>query len=154
VLGDRTAGFAYSRIDNPTVAAFADGVAALEGAAAPEDVAGQAFCSGMAAITTVFMTFLRSGSHVVAPAPVFSGTQSLLTKVLSRFGVTTGFVDYSDLRQVHLATPGVRGASRCANPSNTLQSAQSCKRKGEGHVRRSGRPVEGDLGSLSRRRST
>jgi cystathionine beta-lyase/cystathionine gamma-synthase len=103
VLGDRIPGFAYSRIDNPTVAAFAAGVAALEGAAAPEDVAGQGFPSGMAAITTVFMTFLRAGSHVVAPAPVHGGTRSLLTSVLSRFGVTADFVDYADLRNVRSA---------------------------------------------------
>jgi cystathionine beta-lyase/cystathionine gamma-synthase len=103
VLGDRAPGFAYGRIDNPTVAAFAAGVAALEGAAAPEDVAGQAFSSGMSAITTVFMTFLRSGSHVVAPAPVHGGTYSLLMSVLSRFGVTADFVDYADLRKVRAA---------------------------------------------------
>ncbi|WP_214409608.1 trans-sulfuration enzyme family protein [Sphaerisporangium fuscum] len=103
VLGDRAPGFAYSRIDNPTVAAFASGIAALEGAAAPEDVAGQAFASGMAAVTAVFLTFLRAGSHVVAPAPVYGGTYSLLANVLGRFGVSADFVDYSDLRRVHAA---------------------------------------------------
>ncbi|MEZ0074295.1 PLP-dependent aspartate aminotransferase family protein [Planotetraspora sp. GP83] len=103
VLADRMPGFAYSRIDNPTVAAFAAAVAALEGAAAPEDVSAQAFSSGMAAINAVFMAFLRSGAHVVAPAPVHGGTYSLLINVLSRFGVSVDFVDYSDLRRVHAA---------------------------------------------------
>ncbi|MDH2427604.1 aminotransferase class I/II-fold pyridoxal phosphate-dependent enzyme [Sphaerisporangium sp. TRM90804] len=101
VLGDRVPGFAYSRIDNPTVAAFASGIASLEGAAAPEDVVGQAFSSGMAAVNAVFMAFLRAGAHVVAPAPVYGGTYSLLSNVLSRFGVSVDFVDYSDLRRVH-----------------------------------------------------
>ncbi|MEV5412658.1 PLP-dependent transferase [Thermopolyspora sp. NPDC052614] len=90
-------------VGNPTVAAFAAGVAALEGAAAPEDVAGQAFSSGPAALTTVFMTFLRAGSHVVAPSPLQESTYALLTNVLSRFGVTADFVDYADLRQVRAA---------------------------------------------------
>ncbi|GII76508.1 L-methionine gamma-lyase [Sphaerisporangium rufum] len=103
VLGDRAPGFAYSRIDNPTVAAFAAGIASLEGAAAPEDVAGQAFPSGMAAVSAVFMTFLRAGAHVVAPAPVHGGTHALLAGVLARFGVTADFVDFSDLRRVHAA---------------------------------------------------
>lgn len=103
VLAGRGPGFAYSRVDNPTVAAFAAAVAALEGAAAPEDVAGEAFSSGMAAINAVLMTFLRAGSHVVAPAPLYGGTYSLLTGVLSRFGVTADFVDYADLRRVHAA---------------------------------------------------
>ncbi|GII31680.1 methionine gamma-lyase [Planotetraspora mira] len=103
VLAGRMPGFAYSRLDNPTVAAFAAGVAALEGAAAPDDVSGQAFPSGMAAINTVFLSFLRAGAHVVAPAPVHGGTYALLTDVLSRFGVTVDFVDYTDLRRVHAA---------------------------------------------------
>ncbi|HEY9522939.1 MAG TPA: PLP-dependent transferase [Thermopolyspora sp.] len=90
-------------IDNPTVAAFAAGVAALEGAAAPEDVAGEAFPSGPAAIATICMTFLRAGSHVVAPAPVSGATYALLRRVMSRFGVRADFVDQSDLRKVRAA---------------------------------------------------
>lgn len=89
--------------DNPTAAAFAAAVASLEGAAAPEDVAGEAFCSGMAAVTAVFLAFLRSGAHVVAPRSLGCGTYSLLTGVLSRFGVTTDFVDLSDLSRVSAA---------------------------------------------------
>ncbi|WP_344856960.1 trans-sulfuration enzyme family protein [Planomonospora alba] len=94
---------AGDRIDNPTTAAFAAAVASLEGAAAPEDVAGQAFSSGRAAVNTVLMTFLRSGAHVVAPVPVDGGTHSLLTNVLSRFGVSADFVDYADLGRVSAA---------------------------------------------------
>jgi cystathionine beta-lyase/cystathionine gamma-synthase len=97
----KSPGSADGRIDNPTTAAFAAAVASLEGAAAPEDVAGQAFASGMAAITTVLMTFLRAGAHLVAPTPVYGGTHSLITNVLSRFGVSADFVDYGDLTRVH-----------------------------------------------------
>ncbi|GAA1006175.1 L-methionine gamma-lyase [Acrocarpospora pleiomorpha] len=107
-----------SRIDNPTVAAFAAGVASLEGAAAPEDVAGQAFSSGMAAINTVLLTFLRSGAHVVAP--LYGRAHALLTTVLSRFGVTADFVDYADVRRVRAAVrPGTKivYAETLANPT-------------------------------------
>ncbi|MET8143191.1 aminotransferase class I/II-fold pyridoxal phosphate-dependent enzyme [Sphaerisporangium sp. NPDC005288] len=120
VLGDRAPGFAYSRVDNPTVAAFASGIAALEGAAAPEDVAGQAFASGMAAVSGVLMTFLRAGAHVVAPAHVYGGTYSLLSNVLSRFGVSVDFVDYADLRRVHAAvrrTTKIIYAETLSNPT-------------------------------------
>ncbi|WP_030456598.1 trans-sulfuration enzyme family protein [Herbidospora cretacea] len=103
VLAGHRPGYAYSRIDNPTVDAFAMAVAALEGAAAPEDVAGQAFSSGMAAITGTLLTFLGNGSHVVAPAPVNAATYQLLAGVLSRFGVSADFVDHSDLRGVRAA---------------------------------------------------
>src|SRR3954447_11478101 len=52
VLGDRAPGYSYSRIDNPTADAFAQAVAALEGARVG-GVTGQAFGSGMAAISAV-----------------------------------------------------------------------------------------------------
>ncbi|MFI7534752.1 trans-sulfuration enzyme family protein [Streptosporangium sp. NPDC049376] len=98
---EKSSGFAHGGVDNPTTAAFAAAVASLEGAAAPKDVAGQAFSSGMAAITAVLMTFLRAGAHIVAPIPVHGGTYSLITNVLSRFGVSAGFADYGDLSRVN-----------------------------------------------------
>lgn len=98
--GDSRSALAPGRVDNPTTAAFAAAVASLEGAAAPEDVSGQAFASGMAAITAVLMTFLRAGAHIVAPVPVCGGTRSLITNVLSRFGVSASFTDYGDLGRV------------------------------------------------------
>ncbi|MFI6598027.1 trans-sulfuration enzyme family protein [Nonomuraea sp. NPDC050536] len=82
-----------------TAEGFAAAVASLEGAAAPEDVAGQAFASGQAALTVAMLTFLRGGTHVVAPAP---GT-GLLANVLARFGVSADFVDMSDLERVRQA---------------------------------------------------
>jgi cystathionine beta-lyase/cystathionine gamma-synthase len=102
-LGEQTPDYACGRVANPTTESFASAVASLEGAAAPEDVAGEAFASGTAAINTIFMTFLRAGSHVVAPTRVYGGTRALLTGVLSGFGVTADFVDYADLTRVHAA---------------------------------------------------
>ncbi|WP_326643987.1 aminotransferase class I/II-fold pyridoxal phosphate-dependent enzyme [Streptosporangium sp. NBC_01755] len=100
---EKGSGHTYGRIDNPTTAAFASAVASLEGAAAPEDVAGQAFASGMAAVNAVLMTFLRAGAHLVAPTPLYGGTHSLITNVLSRFGVGADFVGYGDLTEVRAA---------------------------------------------------
>ncbi|WP_283134178.1 trans-sulfuration enzyme family protein [Rhizohabitans arisaemae] len=120
VLGDKVPGYSYSRVDNPTVAAFASGVASLEGAAAPEDVAGEAFASGMAAINAVFTTFLRTGTHVLAPAPVFGGTYSLLVNVFRRFGVEVDFVDFTDLGRVRASVrPNTKilFAETLANPT-------------------------------------
>ncbi|MDF5753337.1 aminotransferase class I/II-fold pyridoxal phosphate-dependent enzyme [Spongiactinospora sp. TRM90649] len=119
-LGDRAPGHTHGRVDNPTTASFAAAVAFLEGAAAPEDVAGQAFASGMAAIHGVFMAFLRAGSHVIAPTQLYGGTFSLLTNVLSRFGVSADFVDHTDLTRVHAAVrPNTKiiFAETMANPT-------------------------------------
>src|SRR5246127_4803390 len=109
VLNDEMPGYTYSRIDNPTVDAFARAVAALEGVNLPRWPAAQAFASGMAAISGVFWTFARAGWHVVASNAVDGGTYSFLRNVASRFGVETDFVDITDLDQVQAA---IRPATR------------------------------------------
>ena len=62
VLNDEMPGYTYSRIDNPTVDAFARAVAALEGVNLPRWPAAQAFASGMAAVSGVFWTFAAAGT--------------------------------------------------------------------------------------------
>ena len=123
VLGDQVPGYSYSRIDNPTVDAFARAVAALEGANLQRWPAAQAFASGMAAICGVFLAFARAGAHVVASAAVYGGTYSLLRNVLGRFGVETDFVDITDLDAVSAAMrPATRVvfAETVANPTTTV----------------------------------
>ena len=123
VLGDQLPGYSYSRIDNPTVDAFARAVAALEGANLARWPAAQAFASGMAAISGVFWTFLRAGAHVVCSSAVYGGTYSLLRTTLARFGVETDFVDISDLDAVRAAmrpTTRIVYAETIANPTTAI----------------------------------
>lgn len=100
LLTGRSRGYFYGRIGNPTVDAFAAGAAALESAGLPERAVGQAFSSGAAAATAVFLAFVGVGAHVIAPATVYGGTYDLLTGVLTRFGVDVDFVDMADPGQV------------------------------------------------------
>lgn len=123
VTSDRTPGYVYSRHDNPTVDTFAAAVAALEGHRLDREVVGQAFASGMAAISTVLMTFLEAGAHVVASRELYGGTYSLLNTVLPRYGVGVTFVDVSDIEQVRAAfRPETRvlWVEAIANPSLTV----------------------------------
>jgi cystathionine beta-lyase/cystathionine gamma-synthase len=123
VLGDQAPGYSYSRIDNPTVDAFARAIAALEGANLSRWPAAQAFASGMAAITGVFMTFARAGAHVIASSALYGGSYSLLRNVLSRFGVETDFVDITDPDAVRAAVrPATRiiYAETIANPTTAV----------------------------------
>jgi cystathionine beta-lyase/cystathionine gamma-synthase len=123
VLNDTVPGYSYSRIDNPTVDAFARSVAALEGAGLPRWPAAQAFSSGMAAISAVFLTFARAGAHVIAPTAVYGGTYGFLRNVLARFGVEVSFVDITDPVAVRSAIrPATRiiFAETIANPSTTI----------------------------------
>ena len=123
VLNDQVPGYSYSRIDNPTVDAFARAVAALEGANLPRWPAAQAFASGMAAISGIFLTFARAGAHVVASNALYGGTYSLLRNVLTRFGVETDFVDISDPDAVRAAirpTTRIVYTETIANPTTVV----------------------------------
>jgi cystathionine beta-lyase/cystathionine gamma-synthase len=123
VLGDRRAGYSYSRIDNPTADAFAMGLASLEAQGLDRPVAAQVFASGMAAISTVFLSLCRAGSHVVAPAALYGGTYSLLHNVLGRFGVETTSVDMTDVdaaRDAIRDTTTVVWAETIANPTTAV----------------------------------
>jgi len=84
-------GFVYSRFSNPTVTAFQERLAALEGA---ESCVATA--SGMSAILSCCMALLRSGDHIVSSSSIFGATVQLFANVLSRFGVETTFVRGND----------------------------------------------------------
>lgn len=123
VLADSTAGYVYSRYDNPTTDAFALGVAAIEGAALDRPVGAQPFASGMAAISSTFMALCRAGSHVVAPAAIYGGTYSLLQRVLSRYDVSATYVDVTDASAVAAALrdeTSVVWAETIANPTTAV----------------------------------
>jgi cystathionine beta-lyase/cystathionine gamma-synthase len=81
----------YGRYGNPTVNAFEDAVAALEGAEA-----AQAFASGMGAITTLVLAMCSQGDHIVAQHQTFSTTQLLFGPVCQRFGIEATIVDGTD----------------------------------------------------------
>ncbi len=82
----------YSRFTNPTVRAFQDRLAALEGGEACI-----ATGSGMAAILATCMSLLKSGDHLVSASGVFGSTVSLFNLYLSKFGVATSYVPLPDL---------------------------------------------------------
>jgi len=77
----------YSRFTNPTVSAFQERLAALEGAEACVATA-----SGMSAILAMAMAVLKSGDHVLCSASVFGSTVQLFSNIMGKFGVETTFV--------------------------------------------------------------
>lgn len=85
-------GNVYSRFTNPTVRAFEQRLAALEGG---EACVGTA--SGMAAMLSICMSGLQNGDHIVSSRSIFGASQILLANVLAKFGIQTTFVDLVDL---------------------------------------------------------
>lgn len=86
-------GNVYSRFTNPTVRAFEQRLAALEGGTGCIGTA-----SGMSAILMTTMALVRGGEHMVAANGLFGTTISLFTNILARFGIETTFVDATDIR--------------------------------------------------------
>ncbi len=85
-------GNVYSRFTNPTVDAFQNKLAALEGAEKC-----QATATGMSAIFATIMTILRPGEHMVASRCMFGTTIVLLNDIIEKFGIKVTFVDLSNL---------------------------------------------------------
>jgi len=81
----------YSRYGNPTVNAFEDAIAELEGAEA-----ARAFSSGMGAVAAVVLGLCSKGDHIVSQRQVYAGTQMLLQSVCPRFGIDVTLVDGAD----------------------------------------------------------
>jgi O-acetylhomoserine (thiol)-lyase len=82
----------YTRIANPTVAAFEERIASLEGG-----IGAVAASSGMAAELLTFTSLAGAGDHVVASAALYGGTFTLLDVSLRRLGIETTFVPPDDV---------------------------------------------------------
>ncbi len=108
-------GNVYSRYTNPTVRAFEQRLAALEGAEACVATA-----SGMAAILSTCMALLKSGDHVVCSRDVFGTTVNLFSKYLGKFGVEVTFVPLLDLAAWRSAVRPTTAMFFLETPSNPL----------------------------------
>jgi O-acetylhomoserine (thiol)-lyase len=111
-------GSIYTRIGNPTVAAFEERMASLEGG-----LGAVAAASGLAAEFLVFAALAGAGDHIVAAGSLYGGTLTQLDVTLRRFGVRTTFVRGTDPADYAAA---ITDATRCvyvevvANPSGEV----------------------------------
>ena len=82
----------YSRLTNTTQDVLEKRIAALEGG-----VGALAVASGAAAITYAILNITRAGDHIVSAKTIYGGTYDLLQHTLVPYGITTTFVDPSDV---------------------------------------------------------
>jgi cystathionine beta-lyase/cystathionine gamma-synthase len=105
----------YSRLSHPNAEILEDQIVPLE----PGAHSAAVFNSGMAAISTVFLTFCRPGASFVYTAPLYGGTQHLVHHVLEPLGMrgirvpagntaalAAAIAEAPDLRVVFVETPG------------------------------------------------
>ncbi|MDP3282460.1 MAG: O-succinylhomoserine sulfhydrylase [Nitrosomonas sp.] len=105
----------YARFTNPTVTAFEERLAALEGAEACI-----ATSSGMSAILTCVMGLLSAGDHIVASRSLFGATVNLFNNILKRFNIDTTFVSATDVNSWEAAIQPNTKLFFLETPSNPL----------------------------------
>ncbi len=111
-------GSIYSRISNPTVAAFEERIASLEGG-----IGAVATASGQAAEFVTFAALAGSGDHIVASSKLYGGTVTQLDVSLRRFGIDTTFVDSTEAEAFAAAIqPNTKAiyTEIVANPSSVI----------------------------------
>ncbi|MBE6514083.1 MAG: PLP-dependent transferase [Thermoplasmata archaeon] len=109
-------GFEYSRTGNPTRKVLEDLIAELEGG-----IAGFAFASGMAAITTV-LSLYRSGDRILISHNVYGGTYRVLDKVFKNFGIEYTILESEDPEYLRKAITDDVRAILLESPANPLMS--------------------------------
>ncbi len=110
-----TGGYEYARTGNPTRHALEKRLAALENAKY-----GLAFASGLAAETTLALSLLKKGDHVVAFEDLYGGTRRLFDKTLANFGLEFSYVDASSVEKVKEAIKGNTRLIWLETPTNPL----------------------------------
>ncbi len=90
--------YVYTRGGNPTINLFEQRLATLE-----NGVDGVAFSSGMAAISSVVMSFAAAGDSLVAHRNLYGSTFGFLNHLITNYGVKTKFINMTDLNAVEKA---------------------------------------------------
>ena len=125
-------GLIYSRINNPDLEILEDRLTLWDEA---EDCA--VFESGMGAITTAFLEFLKPGDLILASAPLYGGTDHFLTTFLPKIGIEAmefhpGQDEEGIVRQLQESGKQDRLAmiyvETPANPTNALIDIGACRR--------------------------
>lgn len=124
------AGLVYSRFNNPNLEILEDRLAIWDQAER-----SAVFASGMAAVSTTLLAFLRPGDTVLHSRPLYGGTETLLTNQMRAFGITAfGFADGTDVAGMRGAATAAQAKGRVglilvetpANPTNGLVDLRAC----------------------------
>jgi len=108
-------GYYYGRLGNPTTEALEKTIAELEAAET-----GQAFASGMAAVSAAILANVGSGDHIVAPQSMYSTTTNLLRHLGDNLKVETTFIDAVDAENYRDAIQPNTKIFWVESPSNPL----------------------------------
>jgi methionine-gamma-lyase len=139
-------GLVYSRFNHPNLEIVEDRLAIHEGAES-----ALVFASGMAAITTAILAYVRPGEAILHSRPLYGGTEVLISRTLAPFGIKgVGFTDGMNERNIRAAAEQIGANARIAmifietpsNPMNSLVDISLVRSISEDIARRQGtRPL-------------
>jgi len=124
-------GYVYTRIGNPTQAAFEKEMAFLEGGEA-----ALAFGSGMAAISSVILSLCRAGDNFVSSDTLYGGTHSLFVDTLPRMNIEGREINTTDLNQIEQAIDDhtrLLYVETPANPTLVVSDLAACSKIAHKH---------------------
>ena len=107
--------YLYSRHSSPSNLYLGEALAAMEGTETSNVSA-----SGMGAITAVLMQLCNAGNHVVSSRTIYGGTYAFLKNFAPKFGISTSFVDITNLEAVENSITEKTTALYCESVSNPL----------------------------------
>jgi O-acetylhomoserine (thiol)-lyase len=119
----RSYGHIYSRISNPTVAAFEERIASLEGG-----LGAVACSSGLAAQLCTVLSVAQAGDHLLCSQNVYGGTITQLSVTVKRMGIETTFAPVDDMAAMRAAIrPNTKllFAETIGNPSGTIADIEA-----------------------------
>ena len=114
-VNEPTGGYEYTRSSNPTRKALETKLASLDNAKY-----GLAFSSGLAAETTVLLSLLKSGDHVVAFDDLYGGSKRLFNHVFNEYNISVTFIDVTDVPLLEEAIQPNTKLIWIESPSNPL----------------------------------
>jgi cystathionine beta-lyase/cystathionine gamma-synthase len=132
VLTGEQPGYAYSRIDNPTVTALGDAAADLHDAEA-----GIALATGMAAIHAAFLSLLNAGDRILVGNVGYGTTRNQVLAAFGRLGIEIAYVDTTDVDAVEAALAAaptrILHVETIANPTCVLADLPALARAAHRH---------------------
>ncbi|MBT3273586.1 MAG: aminotransferase class I/II-fold pyridoxal phosphate-dependent enzyme [Spirochaetales bacterium] len=108
-------GYSYTRVSNPTTEVAEKIIAGLE-----HGEEARCFASGMAAITSTVLHFVKTGTHIIAPVNIYMPMRYFLSEYLTRFGVEVTFVEGDDPSDFEKALRPKTGLIYMESPSSNI----------------------------------
>jgi cystathionine gamma-synthase len=118
---NKTTGYDYSRLQNPTREELENTLARLE-----NGNCGFAFASGMAAVATALELF-KSGEHIIVSDDLYGGTYRLFEEISKEHGLDFTYVDTTDVRKIKEAIKSNTKGIFIETPSNPMMKVSDIK---------------------------